>query len=637
MYNVLKKIGKKRSRPQPNGHGDSKHMAQENCYMKHYHRMGISRQLHYPSTTIAQLLDQSAQRYPHAPALIYDNLNWTYAELQNQVNRFAAGLATLGVRHGDRVMLLLPNCPEFVTAFLAIQKLGAIVVNAGPLIGTDDLAKLIEMTEARLIIALDLQAPALVDPCQDRPDLKCLWVTLKDYQAVWKRMGYRLKLWHSRHETTILSEQMMLHQLMAMSPARPPTVIPNPDDLAVLQPTGGTTGTQKVAQLSHRNLIANAAQLSVWAKLQPAQETVLGILPMFHVYGLSSCLITAIYNSAMILPLTRFNVDQVLKTIVQYRPTICPLVPVIVEAMCDKLEREPNPLVGTSLKQTVVISGAAPLTPTTSQRFERITNVRILQGYGLTEASPVTHANPMDRRREGSIGIPLPDTFVRVVDLQDPNQDVRCGDAGELWVSGPQVMQGYYKNPDENNNIFSVDQYKRRWLHTGDIVRMTDDGFYSVVGRDKEMINRGGLKVWPTKIEQLLILHPNVADVAVIGRPDPVHTETVTAIIQPADSSIKTHPLLGELKTLCRKHLASYEVPKEFEFVDRLPRSALGKMLKYQLSGHHNGNSNGNGSIPIDLTNDRHANSNRHTDPVDKSTVQTGSHRFTITSGETTL
>ena len=253
MYNVLRTISKKRSRPKSNGHPANKYVAQDNCFMRHYHRLGIPRQLHYPSTTIAQLLDQSAQRYPHAPALSYDNLCWTYEELQQQVNRLAAGLATLGVRHNDRVVILLPNCPEFVTAFLAIHKLGAIVVNAGPLIGTDDLAKLIAMTEARLIIALDLQAPALAGLCQDRPNLKCLWVTLKDYQTVWKRMGYRLKLWYSRHKAATLSDQMMLHQLMAMSPARPPTVIPDPDDLAVLQPTGGTTGTQKVAQLSHQS------------------------------------------------------------------------------------------------------------------------------------------------------------------------------------------------------------------------------------------------------------------------------------------------------------------------------------------------------------------------------------------------
>ena len=300
--------------------------------------------------------------------------------------------------------------------------------------------------------------------------------------------------------------------------------------------------------------------------------------------------------------------------------------------MCDRLEREPNSLVSESLQQTVVISGAAPLTPTTSQRFERITNVRILQGYGLTEASPVTHANPIDQRREGSIGIPLPDTFARVVDLQDPNQDVRCGDAGELWVTGPQVMQGYYQNPDDNDGIFSVDRQKRRWLHTGDIVRMNDDGFYSVVGRSKEMINRGGLKVWPSKIEQLLILHPNVADVAVIGRPDPVHTETVIAIIQPIDPLMKTQPLVVELKALCREHLASYEVPHKFEFVDRLPRSALGKMLKYQLCGNHNGK--GNGSVPIDLNNNSHAKGNGHADLDDKPTARTGNHRFTIPNKE---
>ncbi len=588
MLNILRWWRRKPLRLEVGSNGGAAHTpaADVEPFMDHYHRLGIPRRLHYPSTTMDQLLDQSAQRFADAPALIYGELRWSYSQLHQQVNRLAGGLAVLGVRRGDRVLMTMPNCPEFVTAFGAIQKLGAVVVNAGPLMGADDLARLIEMTEPRLIIALDLQAPLLSRVNNNgQQSLTCLWVSLRDYQTVWKRMAYRLKLWQLHNHAFDPDDQLTLAKLLAKSPARPPTVAPDPDDLAVLQPTGGTTGTLKVAQLSHRNLIANAAQMSVWVRLRPAQERVLAILPMFHVYGLSTCLTTAIYNAAVIMPLTRFHVGQVIDTIAEHRPTVLPLVPTIMEAMCDELEQHPNPAVCDVIQNATVISGAAPLTPATAQRFERLTGGRIIQGYGLTEASPVTHTNPIDDPRDGSIGLPLPDTDVRVVDLADPTRDARPGEPGELWITGPQVMHGYLSNPDENERMFSIDEHNRRWLRTGDVVRVDDDGFFSVVGRRKEMINRGGLKVWPAKIERVLVMHPQVTDAAVIGRADTIHTEVVVAVVASDAPATDTHQLETELRALCREHLARYEVPGRFEFVKQLPRSPLGKMLKYRLRG----------------------------------------------------
>jgi len=574
---------------------------------KHYHRLGIPRHLHYPTTTLDRLLNQSAKRFADAPAIIYDELHWTYGQLNQFANRLAGGLATLGVRRGDRVVMTLPNCPEYVVAFMAIQKLGAVVVNAGPLMGVDDLTSLIAMTQSRLVIALDLQAPVLERACANHPDVRRLWVSLKDYQTVWKKMGYRLKLWQSRHPVNGSGDQITWPELLAKSPARPPTVAADPDDIAVLQPSGGTTGTLKIAQLSHRNLITNAAQMSVWVRLQPGQERVLAILPMFHVYGLSTCLVAAIYNSAVMMPLTRFRAEEVLETIGQHRPTIMPLVPAIVEAMCDHLENKPDPAVIAVIQKAIVFSGAAPLLTTTSRRFENITGVRIIQGYGLTEASPVTHANPIDNRREGSIGIPLPDTYARVVNLQGPTQEAKLGEPGELWISGPQVMHGYLNNPEENERLFSVDEQNRRWFHTGDVVRVDDDGYFNVVDRRKDMINRGGLKVWPAKIEQVLMTHPQVRDVAVIGRADPIHTERVVAVVAMHPKADDPPQLETQLRALCREHLAPYEVPRRFEFVDELPRSALGKMLKYQLRRDKKTNGNGNGNVNGHKTSDDRA------------------------------
>jgi long-chain acyl-CoA synthetase len=594
MRRLWDMLGWWRTKPmRPNGHGDGNgHRTlytptaapATEPFLSHYERLGIPRHLHYPSTTLGRLLDQSAERFGEAPALAYGDVRWTYAELRRRTNRLAGGLASMGVRRGDRVVITLPNCPEFVTAFLAVQKLAAIVVNAGPLMGADDLSHLIDMTKPRLVIALDLQGPTLHRACRHHENLPCLGVSLSAYQPTIKRMGYRMMLWKSQRHADESAVCTTMDDLLEKAPSRPPTVAPHPDDIAVLQPTGGTTGKLKVARLTHRNLIANAAQMSVWVRLRPAQERVLGILPMFHVYGLSTCLTTAIYNSAMMIPLTRFRVEQVIDAIVEHRPTVIPLAPVIVEAMCDELEARPNAEACEVIRRATVMSGAAPLLPTTSRRFERITGLRILQGYGLTEASPVTHANPSDAVREGSIGIPLPDTTARVVDLADNSRDAAPGEPGELWVTGPQVMQGYLDNPDENERMLHTDRQGQRWLRTGDVVCLDDDGYFAVVDRQKDMINRGGLKVWPAKVEQVIVRHPQVKDVAVIGRADPVHTECVVAIVRPDPSVSDTDRLGRELELLCREHLAPYEVPKVFEFVNELPRTALGKMQKHKLT-----------------------------------------------------
>ena len=589
LQGAVKMWRRKLSPGKPNGNGAPAAADADAPYMHHYRRQGIPRQLHYPATSISQLLQQSARRFASAPAVIYGDLRWTYGQLHQIVNRLAAALATMGIEPGDRVLLTLPNCPEYISSFLAIQKLGAVVVNAGPLMGSDDLGQLIALTRPRLAISLDLHGPILDRACEGHPNINLLWVSLKNYQTIWKRMGYRVKLWQSAKHAAEPAREASFDELLATASSRPPTVAPDPHDLAVLQPTGGTTGTLKVAQLSHHNLISNAVQISVWGRLRPAQERVLGILPMFHVFGLSTCLSTAIYNAAAMLPLTRFHTHQVLKTIVQHRPTVLPLAPVIVEALCDELELEPNPLACQVFERAMVISGAAPLLPETSKRFERITGIRICQGYGLTEASPVTHANPIPPRHEGSIGVPLPDTLVRVADLQDPAKNADPGAAGEMWIAGPQIMQGYYQNPQETQRVLHTDKDNRRWLRTGDVVRVDEEGYFSVIDRRKDMINRGGLKVWPAKVEQVLIRHPRVTDAAVVGRADPVHTEVVVAMITPDTPVSDPTQLTSELRALCRKHLAHYEVPAHFEFVEQLPRTPLGKLQRQRLRENSHG------------------------------------------------
>src|SRR5439155_12500058 len=424
------------------------------------------------------ILDQTADRFGKAPALIYCDKQWTYRELLTHVNRMAGGLASLGVRRGDRVLMTLPNCPEFVITFFAVQKLGAVVVNAGPLMGADDLEKVIALTQPRVSVALDLQSPLLMKAAHGSHLRHSVWVSLQLYQTVIKRLGYQFKLWHRPSTNGDRIEHTSLVDLLAQAPARPPTVEPDASELAVLQPTGGTTGTLKLVQLSHRNLIANAAQVAVWMGSRMGQERHLAVLPMFHVYGLTTCLVTAVYTAASMILATRFAPRETVELIRKHRPTLLLLVPAICHAISGVLEDEEN--AGKFDGVRLCVSGAAPLSVEIGDRFTRLTGVPIVEGYGLTEAGPVTHVNLPGNPRVGSIGLPLPDTRVRVVDLERGVSDVARGEAGEMLIAGPQVMSGYFANPKETERVLSTDEQGVTWLHTGDVVRVDEDGFFHV-------------------------------------------------------------------------------------------------------------------------------------------------------------
>jgi long-chain acyl-CoA synthetase len=366
------------------------------------------------------------------------------------------------------------------------------------------------------------------------------------------------------------------------------------------------------------------------------QERFVAVLPLFHVFGLTTCLVAPVFNASAMLLMTRFNAPEAVELVRRERPTVFPLVPAIVSAICDELERQekkehrkPQPFDSVRL----CVSGAAPLPPASIERFAKLTGAPVIEGYGLTEASPVTHVNLLGKPRPGSIGLPMPDTRIRVVDVDgDPGhpRDVAPGEPGEMWVSGPQIMQGYFSNPEQTRGVLVSDEHGETWLRTGDVVRMDGEGFFYVLDRKKDMIIRAGLKVFPAKVENVLRKHPRVMDVAVVGRADDVKTESVVAVVvarplpAPADRAAAANAptaeqdqgqLGEELRVLCREHLAPYEVPQAFEFVKELPRSALGKLLKRELrkapaalpcagaapatangNGKHHPNGSGNGS-----------------------------------------
>jgi long-chain acyl-CoA synthetase len=322
---------------------------------------------------------------------------------------------------------------------------------------------------------------------------------------------------------------------------------------------------------------------------------------MFHVYGLMLGLISAVFEAATMVLAPRFVASDTVALLQRLRPSIFPVVPAICDAISNELEREnhaapANPSDasnngnGSGVARTarleglrLCISGAAPLARAVAERFERLTGARVIEGYGLSEASPVTHANLPGKSRFGSIGLPLPDTRCRVVEIDDPTRDVPVGEPGEMLICGPQVMSGYFASRVDTERVLIKDADGATWLRTGDVVRMDEDGFFYVLDRTKDMIIRSGLKVYPAKVERVLARHPAVADVAVIGRPDPVHTEVVAAVIVPKHADADRDALIEELKRECREHLAPYEVPMRFEFVQKIPRSLLGKALKKEL------------------------------------------------------
>ena len=550
-------------------------------WLKTLDEAGVPRRLNYPTTTLGRILDHAADRFGDVTAVIYNHQRWNYGELLEQVNRTAGGLAALGVRRGERVLLTLPNCPESIISFMAVQKLGAVVVNAGPLMGKDDLRAVIAMTSPRVAIGLDLLAPALSGAAHGSTIEHFVWVSLQLYQGVLKRVGYQVKLWQNRNGNGVGAQHLPLSELLAHAPARPPSIAPKPHQTAVLQPTGGTTGTLKLAQLSHAGLLANATQVSARMACREGQELFLTVLPGFHVYGLTLGFITPVLSASGIVMTTRFDARETIDLIRRYRPTIFPLVPAVCSALCDQVEKEERaaPFEGMRL----CFSGAAPLPPAALERFNRVSGVTLVEGYGLTEASPVTHVCLAGRARPSSIGLPMPDTRVRVVDVDHCDRDVAPGEAGEMLISGPQVMSGYYANPEQTDRALFTDAQGTVWLRTGDVVRYDQDGYFYVLDRKKDMIIRSGLKVYPGKVEKVLGTHKLVADVAVVGRPHPVHTQIVVAVVVLSTKPQSTQQIEAELRALCREHLAPYEVPAHFEFVDKLPRSPLGKLLKRDL------------------------------------------------------
>ncbi len=535
---------------------------------------GIPVHLELPAGTLTDAFEESVARWGDRTALLFYGRRWSYRQLAREVERFAAALAEEGVGVGDRVALMLPNCPAYPIAFYAAVRLGATVVQVSPLWIGDDLDRLLQDAAPRALVTLEVFYPNLERGAAGRAVPVVFVARLREFYPAVVRPFVNVVVRRQKLPTSFPRAARVRpwrRALRSRGPAPRATIDPA-SSVAVLQYTGGTTGAPKAAMLTHRNLLANVRQADAWnTTRRPGEEVFLAAIPMFHIYGLTVAFLLAIAEGGTIVLQLRPEPRELLRLIHRHRPTQLPAVPALYAALLDRPELARYHL--GSIRYCV--SGSAALPPDVQQRFEAVTGGRLVEGYGLSEASPVTHVNPVEgERRVGSIGLPVPDTDQRVVEPEG-RRPLAVGEVGELEVRGPQVMLGYYGRPEETRAVL-----EDGWLRTGDLARLDEDGYAYLVDRKKDLINVGGMKVYPREVEEILRSAPGVADVAVVAAPDRLLGEVPWAFVVPSPGAT---PDPAALIDHVRAHLAHYKAPREVRFRASLPRSAIQKVLRREL------------------------------------------------------
>ena len=537
----------------------------------------------YPEISMPAALEATARKYPDLTALIFKDTKIAFRDYNAAVDRLAAALQGLGVKKGDRVAIHLPNCPQFPISYYAVLRIGGIVVPCNPIYTPREVRHQLRDSGAEVILTLSAMYP-VVKQVRAETDLRHVIVAkIKTYFPPFLRLLFTLLLEKkSGHKVDISgdADTSWFQDILAGAPAKPQSVEVSWDDVAVLMYTGGTTGVSKGAQLTHKNILANAEQCRVWLNAEQAQEVTITALPLYHSYAMTTCMNmgTLAAGALLLIPDPR-DLEDVLKSITKHRPTLYPGVPAMYVAINNYPDLDKHDV--SSIK--ACISGAAGLPMEVQQRFQRLTGARLVEGYGLSEASPVTHANPIfGDNRVGTIGVPWPDTEVKIMDADTGERELGGGEEGELCVRGPQVMRGYWQMPTETaNTLRSHDDGGGPWLHTGDIARMDQDGYFQIVDRKKDMIlGAGGYNIYPREVEDVLYEHPKVVEAAAVGIPVPDKGERVKAyvVLQEGESATEE-----EIIAFCRENLAPYKVPKFVEFRDDLPKSMVGKILRRVL------------------------------------------------------
>ena len=523
---------------------------------------------------LSDVLEETIRHWGDRTAMVFYGARWSYRELGEAVERFAAALAREGVGPGDRVALVLPNCPAYPIAFYAVLRLGASVVQVSPLWVADDLEQLLADAQPRAAVTLEMFYPNLARGPSGRAIPVVFVARLREFYPALRRPFVNLLL-RRRGVPTGVPREPRVRPWRAAVRSRASVPLHRSDPattVAVLQYTGGTTGTPKAAMLTHRNLVANTLQTDAWnTTREPGREVFLAAIPFFHIYGLTVAFLVAIAEGGTIVLQLRPDPAELLHLIDRYRPTQFPAVPALYAALLSR------PDLGRYRLGSIrfCVSGSAPLPLEVQRRFEAVTGASLVEGYGLTEASPVTHVNPVEgERRTGSIGLPLPDTDHRVVE-PDGDRPLPVGEVGELEVRGPQVMLGYYRQPEETRAVL-----EDGWLRTGDLARLDADGYAYIVDRKKDIIDVGGMKVYPREVEEVLRAHPGVADVAVVAAPDPVLGEVPKAyVVRAPGATVGEQELIDRVRT----HLAHYKAPRTVEFRASLPKSGVQKTLRREL------------------------------------------------------
>lgn len=545
---------------------------------------GVPAEIGELSGSLVDIIEQSAAEYPDAVALEFFGAETTYAQLKDQIDRAAEGLRQLGVRKGDRVAIILPNCPQHIAAFYAAHRLGAIVVEHNPLYTPREMRHQFEDHGATFAIAWDKVVEILQDFPEDLRPETIVSVDITRAMPSAMRFALRLPIAKARESRAQLTARVTgtipWQKLLEYAPILPDVPKPELEDVALLQYTSGTTGSPKAATLSHRNLLANAAQARAWIpEIRRGPGCVVyAVLPMFHAYGLTLCLTFAMSMAGRLVLFPKFDPDLVLKVMKKRPPTFLPAVPPIYLRLLNVAKER-----GISLKGAQVsISGAMPLSTALVEPWEQETGGLLVEGYGLSECSPVLVCNPVVQERHiGSIGLPVPSTEVRIVDPEDPTVVLPYGEEGEIVVRGPQVMRGYWQRPEETAAVFvPATDGGDPWFRTGDIATMDERGWIRIVDRIKELIISGGFNVAPSEVEEALRRHPAIEDAAVVGLPDEKSGERVVAAVVLTPGAQFDQE---EVRHFLRDMLTPYKVPKQLFVVDELPRSLIGKVLRKQV------------------------------------------------------
>ena len=542
-------------------------------WLKHY-ESGVPEHLQYETICLPDCLKRSAKRFPDKMALSFQGYQLTFSKLDEMVDRFAASLSDFGIQPGDSVAILLPNTIPCVVAYYASMRIGAVTVMNNPLYSDRELHHQFTDSEAKVLITLDLLGNRMID-LRPQTQIKQIVITsIGDYLPFPKNLlfplvGRKKGLAARVKPAADVYQWKTLISKYAPSPVQVPL---NFEDVAMYQYTGGTTGVSKGVMLTHENLSKQIQHICAWFPEFGPDEIMLGALPFFHVFGLSTAMNLAIYSGWGNILVPKPQPPQLLEAISKYRPTFAPLVPTMYIGMLEHPDIGHTDL--TSIKGC--FSGSAPLPVEVIHEFEKKTGATIVEGYGLTESCPVTHVNPFKGQRKiGSIGLPIPDTLCRIVDLKDGETDMPLGESGELLIKGPQIMKGYWKRPDA-----TADSLTDGWLHTGDIAQMDEDGYFYIVDRKKDLIISGGYNVYPRDIEEVFFEHPKVVEATAIGIPHPKRGEAVKVFVVLKEGQQATKE---ELMAYCQDKLAKYKWPTEIEFRQDLPKTNVGKVLKKDL------------------------------------------------------